>query len=60
LSFSINTILVIVVALALGRLSLSWRSLLAPLYYLEFTVLVLGLSLLLAALFIFFRDLGQI
>jgi ABC-2 type transport system permease protein len=60
LSFAINTILVIIVTLALGRLSVSWRSLLAPLYYIEFTVLVLGLSLLLAALFVFFRDLGHI
>jgi ABC-2 type transport system permease protein len=60
LSFAINTILVIIVTLALGHLSLSWRSLLAPLYYVEFTVLVLGLSLLLAALFVFFRDLGHI
>jgi ABC-2 type transport system permease protein len=60
LSFAINTILVIIVTLALGHLSLSWRSLLAPLYYIEFTVLVLGLSLLLAALFVFFRDLGHI
>jgi ABC-2 type transport system permease protein len=60
LSFAINTILVIIVTLALGHLSLSWRSLLAPLYYIEFTILVLGLSLLLASLFVFFRDLGHI
>jgi ABC-2 type transport system permease protein len=60
LSFTINTTLVIVVTLALGRLSLSVRSLIAPLYFIELIVLVLGLSLLLAALFVFFRDLGHI
>jgi ABC-2 type transport system permease protein len=60
LSFAINTTLVIVVTLALGHLAVSWRSLLAPLYYIELTVLVLGLSLLLSALFVFFRDLGHI
>jgi len=60
LSFAINTALVIVVTLALGHLAVSWRSLLAPLYYIELTVLVLGLSLLLSALFVFFRDLGHI
>jgi ABC-2 type transport system permease protein len=60
LTFAINTVLVIVVTFALGHLDLSWRSLLAPLYYVELTMLVLGLSLLLSALFVFFRDLGHI
>ena len=60
LTFAINTVLVIVVTFALGHLDLSWRSLLAPLYYVELSMLVLGLSLLLSALFVFFRDLGHI
>ncbi len=60
LTFAINTVLVVVVTLALGHLDLTWRSLLAPLYYLELIVLVLGLSLLLSSLFVFFRDLGHI
>ncbi len=60
LTFAINTTLVLVVTLALGHLDLSLRSLLAPLYYLELIVLVLGLSLLLSSLFVFFRDLGHI
>jgi len=60
LSFIINTILVLIVTFALGHLELSWRSLLAPLYYIELVVLVLGISLLLSALFVFFRDLGHI
>jgi ABC-2 type transport system permease protein len=60
LSFVINTLLVVVVTLLLGKLHLSVASLLAPLYYVELIVLVLGLSLLLSALFVFFRDLGHI
>jgi ABC-2 type transport system permease protein len=60
LTFAINTTLVVVVTFALGHLDLTLRSLLAPLYYLELIVLVLGLSLLLSSLFVFFRDLGHI
>lgn len=60
LTFAINTVLVLTVTFALGHLDLSLRSLLAPLYFLELMVLVLGLSLLLSALFVFFRDLGHI
>jgi ABC-2 type transport system permease protein len=60
LTFAINTTLVLVVTFALGDLDLSLRSLLVPLYYLELIVLVLGLSMLLSSLFVFFRDLGHI
>jgi ABC-2 type transport system permease protein len=60
LSFAINTVLVVIITFSLGQLHLSWISLLAPLYYLELIVLVLGLSLLLSSLFVFFRDLGHI
>jgi ABC-2 type transport system permease protein len=60
LTFAINTTLVLVVTLILGHLDLTLRSLLAPIYYLELIVLVLGLSLLLSSLFVFFRDLGHI
>lgn len=60
LSFVINTLLVVAVTLLIGKLHLSVASLLAPLYYIELIVLVLGLSLLLSALFVFFRDLGHI
>jgi ABC-2 type transport system permease protein len=48
------------VTLALGDLHLTLRSLFVPLFYLELIVLVLGLSLLLSSLFVFFRDLGHI
>ena len=57
LTLAINTTLVLVVTFALGDLDLSVRSLLVPLYYLELIVLVLGLSMLLSSLFVFFRDL---
>ncbi len=60
LTFAINMLLVIVVTLLIGQLHLSWRSLLAPVYFVELAVLVMGLSLLLSALFVFFRDLGHI
>src|SRR5579863_327026 len=60
LTFAINTTLVLVVTFALGDLDLSLRSLLVPLYYIELIVLVLGLSMLLSSLFVFFRDLGHI
>ena len=60
LTFAINTVLVVVVTLLLGQLHLSLGSLLAPFYYVELAALVLGLSLLLSALFVFFRDLGHI
>ena len=50
----------VIVTLLLGQLHLSWISLLAPLYIIELAALVLGLSLLLSALFVFFRDLGHI
>jgi ABC-2 type transport system permease protein len=60
LTFAINTLLVVLVTLLLGQLHLSWISLLAPFYIIELAILVLGLSLLLSALFVFFRDLGHI
>ena len=60
LTFAINTVLVVVITLALGHLDLTWRSVLAPLFFLELIVLVLGLSMLLSSLFVFFRDLGHI
>jgi ABC-2 type transport system permease protein len=60
LTFAINTVLVVVVTLLLGQLNFSWRSLLAPFYIIELAVLVVGVSLLLSALFVFFRDLGHI
>jgi ABC-2 type transport system permease protein len=39
---------------------LSVRSLAAPVYFLELVLLLLGLSLLLASAFVFYRDVGHI
>jgi ABC-2 type transport system permease protein len=60
MTFLINLALIFAIALPIHRLSLGWQSLLAPLFVLELYLLVLGVSLLLASLFVYFRDLGHI
>ena len=61
LTFAINTVLVVVVTLLLGTApSFPEEPARTGRYYIELAALVLGLSLLLSALFVFFRDLGHI
>jgi ABC-2 type transport system permease protein len=60
MTFLINLTLIILIALPIHRLSIGWRSLTVPLFLVELYALVLGLSLLLSSLFVFFRDLGHI
>ena len=60
MTFLINFTLIIVVAAPLGHLELGLRSLAAIPLVIELYVLSLGLSLLLASLFVFYRDLGHI
>ena len=60
MTFLINLALIIIIALPIHRLSIGWRTLTAPLFVIELYVLVLGVSLLLSSLFVFFRDLGHI
>jgi len=60
MTFFINLVLIIVIAGALGKLALGWYSLLTPLFVIELYLLVLGVSLLLSSLFVFYRDLGHI
>jgi ABC-2 type transport system permease protein len=60
LTFFINLTLIVIIAGALGKLSLGLDSLLAPLFIIELYLLVLGVSLLLSSLFVFYRDLGHI
>ncbi|MGH7687385.1 MAG: ABC transporter permease [Candidatus Dormibacteria bacterium] len=60
MTFVINLTLIVVVAAPLGHLQLGLRSLFAIPLVLELYVLSLGLSLLLASLFVFYRDLGHI
>lgn len=56
----VNMILVFVVGLPLGWFHLGLYSLILPLLFVELYVLVLGIGLLLSALFVFYRDLGHI
>jgi ABC-2 type transport system permease protein len=60
MTFVINMTLIVAVATPLNRLQLGLRSLIAIPLLLELYLLILGVSLLLAALFVFFRDLGHI
>jgi ABC-2 type transport system permease protein len=60
MTFAINMVLIAIIGGALGKLSLGWYSLLVPLFFVELYALVLGLSLLLSSLFVFYRDLGHI
>ena len=60
MTFAINLTLITVVTAALGDMHLSVRSLIVIPLVAELYVLALGLSLLLASLFVFYRDLGHI
>lgn len=60
MTFVINFTLIVVVAAPLGHLHLGLRSLMAIPLVVELYLLALGLSLLLASLFVFYRDLGHI
>ncbi|MGH7748548.1 MAG: ABC transporter permease, partial [Candidatus Dormibacteria bacterium] len=60
MTFTINLSLIVVVAGATRSLSLGWHSLWAFPLLVELYALVIGISLLLSALFVFYRDLGHI
>jgi ABC-2 type transport system permease protein len=60
MTFVINTALIVVITVAIGHMHLSLRSLMAPLFFIELVALIVGLSLLLSALFVFYRDVGHI
>lgn len=60
LTFLINISLIVVIAGALGRLDFGMHSLVMIPLVLELYVLILGIALLLSALFVFYRDLGHI
>ena len=60
MTFLINAALIIVITVAIGKMTLGVRSLLAPLYFVELVALITGISMLLAALFVFYRDIGHI
>src|SRR5437870_891411 len=60
ITFIINTCLILLITAPIGHMHLTLRSAMAPLFFLEFVTLILGLSLLLSALFVFYRDIGHI
>jgi ABC-2 type transport system permease protein len=60
MTFVINTALIVVITVAIGHMHVSLRSFMAPLFFLELVTLIVGLSLLLSALFVFYRDVGHI
>jgi ABC-2 type transport system permease protein len=60
MTFVINMTLIVAVATPIHRLDLGLRSLVALPLFIELYLLILGVSLLLSALFVFFRDLGHI
>jgi ABC-2 type transport system permease protein len=60
LTMSINFLLVLAIGLSLGKLQLGLHTLVAPLLLIELYVLSLGVGMLLASAFVFYRDLGHI
>lgn len=60
MTFLINMALIIVVAAPLHQVTLGMQSVLALPLLLELYALILGTSLLISALFVFFRDLGHV
>jgi len=60
MTFTINLSLIVVIAGAARGLSLGWHSLVAIPVLVELYLLVIGISLTLSALFVFYRDLGHI
>ena len=60
MTFAINLTLIVIIAGATHNLTLGWHSLVAVPLLIELYVLVIGISMLLSALFVFYRDLGHI
>ena len=60
MTFVINLLLIIAIAVPLHQMDMGWRSFALIPLIVELYVLVLGLSLLLSSMFVFYRDLGHI
>jgi ABC-2 type transport system permease protein len=56
----VNLFLVVVVGVPLGWFHVGLHTLMLPVLFVELYVLVLGVGLLLSALFVFYRDLGHV
>lgn len=59
ISLGINLLVVLIFAL-FARVQFTWRVLLVPLNILQLYILALGVALILATLYVFFRDIGHI
>ncbi len=59
-TFLINLALVLIVALVAGKLQLDWDILAVPPLLIELYILSLGVGMILASVFVFFRDVGHV
>jgi ABC-2 type transport system permease protein len=60
LTMSINLTLIVVIGVSLHKLHLGLRTLVVPLLLIELYLLSLGVGMLLASAFVFYRDLGHV
>jgi len=60
MTFLINTCLILLITIPIGQMHVSLRSVIAPVFFLELVMLIMGLSMLLSALFVYYRDVGHI
>ena len=60
MTLAVNLALVVLIGLPLGWFSVGLQTLLVPVLFLELYMLVVGIGLLMSALFVFYRDLGHV
>ncbi len=59
-TFLINLTLVVLITVVVGKLRLGWQLLAVPPLLVELYILALGVGMILASLFVFFRDVGHV
>jgi ABC-2 type transport system permease protein len=60
MTLAVNLALVLLIGLPLGWFHVGLQTLLVPLLFIELYILVVGIGLLMSALFVFYRDLGHV
>jgi ABC-2 type transport system permease protein len=60
MTLAVNMCLMFAVGVPLGWFHVGWQTLVLPLLFIELYFLVVGIGLLLSALFVFYRDLGHV
>lgn len=60
MTLAVNLALVLLIGLPLGWFHVGLQTLLVPLLFVELYILVVGIGLLMSALFVFYRDLGHV